>query len=105
MKGRIGNWVLNHFKKHIIRYATISGLTVSWIGIHGRLIVEPVAVLIEKVPIVAVMETEREHAQLWQGVKLLWLRDSIVVDVDLQPQLGIDGIAPVNNAIAIAAVF
>jgi hypothetical protein len=66
--GRNGNWVLNHFKEDIIRYATISGLTVLWIGIHGRLIVEPVAILIEKVPIVAVMETEGEHAQLRQRV-------------------------------------
>lgn len=71
-----------NLKEHIVRDAAVFGLAILRIGIHGCLVVKPVAILIEKVFIVAKVKTERENAQLRKSVQFSGLGNAVVVLVD-----------------------
>lgn len=73
---------MSHDKKDIIRHTTVLGLAVVRVGIQSSLIVEPVAILIEGIPVITVVQTDGINAQLRKTVQFIRLRDTVVVLVN-----------------------
>jgi hypothetical protein len=94
-----------HLKDYVVRDAAVFGLAILRIGIHGCLVVKPVAILIEKVFIVAKVKTERENVQLRKSVQFIGLGNAVVVLVDPQDQVLKHRVPLVDDSVTVAAVF
>ena len=95
----------NGHERDVKNPATIFGLAILWIGVQRRLVVEPIAVLIEEVLVVAKAQAYGVNAQFRQRVKLFGLGDAIVVLIDPQQQVREHAIPVVDDAVAVAAVL
>lgn len=73
---------MSHYKKDVICHTTVLGLAVLPVGIQSSLIVKPVAILIEGIPVITLMQTDGIHAQLRKTVQFIRLGDTVVVVVN-----------------------
>jgi hypothetical protein len=79
--------LVERHKKHIVVHAAVLRLSILRVWIQRRLVVKPVAVFIEEMRIIAIVQTDGVHAKFWQSVQFIGLGHTVVVLVDPQTEM------------------